>query len=101
MTSGSFIPIPDDPPLMFTSLLSIILFITPFLYKKYSKSSTDVFSSLSCSSYVQHSWEELKEKQKHSHTAFALPTMIIHMDYSQLPEWGRETERERDVEDVQ
>lgn len=32
MTSGSFIPIPDHPPLMFTFLLSIILFVTPFLY---------------------------------------------------------------------
>ncbi len=54
-----------------------------------------VFRFLSPSSYVQHSWEEVKQKQIRSHTPFALPTMIIHMDYTSLPQWERDRERER------
>lgn len=52
-----------------------------------------VFRFLSPSSYVSRSWEEGKQKQIRSHTQFALPTMIIHMDYTSLPQWGRETEK--------
>lgn len=110
MTSGFVLPIPDHPPLMFTSHPSIILFSSSlFLPLRVPPMMSSlgltgqlatfavppVFRFPSPSSYVQRSWEEVKQKQIRSHTEFALPTMIIHMDYSSLPHWGRETESER------
>lgn len=64
MTSGSFLPIPDRPPFMFTSHPFIILFLAPFLYINPLRvpPMSSLCWTLSCSSYVQRSWEELKQK---------------------------------------
>ncbi len=111
LPSGSVLPIPDHPHLMLASHPFIILFITLFLpqslYESFKSPTDDVlmrtdFCSSTCLSVsltLVLCSTQLGGSETEADTlthSFALPTMIIHMDYTSLPQWR---ERERDVED--